>query len=367
MRIGISLVAAFTIVPVIGLSTAQAVVVFQDNFDSYSAQGDLDAVWPVLAGTAAGVSYESVRLSQEQSVSTPNSAKAPAQPTGATLLQRSAHTFPAQSFVSIGDKIVYSFDFYDSNGASAPYREYGEIRSPSFGSGTNQLIAMGLNNNQTSSDSGGQYYMGRILGYIPNSTDPDGGPGDTANGGAITGAGQFFKLNDFGVGTRSTGWHNLKVEISIDDLTNTDYKFYVDNTLAEIINNVGSSASIRSYEQAVLGSALTNGSNAAYFDNVKVEYIAAAGPVPGDYNGNGTVDAADYVLWRKGGPLQNEVDAPGTVNDQDYIEWRLRFGNISGSGSGSGLSAAGVPEPASIGIVLIGLSICGIGRRRRAA
>ena len=36
--------------------------------------------------------------------------------------------------------------------------------------------------------------------------------------------------------------------------------------------------------------------------------------VPGDYNNNGVVDAADYVLWRKGGPLQNEVDTPGTVN-----------------------------------------------------
>jgi len=30
------------------------------------------------------------------------------------------------------------------------------------------------------------------------------------------------------------------------------------------------------------------------------------------------VDAADYVVWRKGGPLQNEVDNPGTTNAQDY-------------------------------------------------
>ena len=33
--------------------------------------------------------------------------------------------------------------------------------------------------------------------------------------------------------------------------------------------------------------------------------------VPGDFNNNGVVDAADYVLWRKGGPLQNEVDDAG--------------------------------------------------------
>ena len=46
-------------------------------------------------------------------------------------------------------------------------------------------------------------------------------------------------------------------------------------------------------------------------DNIRYDFVAG---VPGDYNGNFVVDAADYVLWRKGGPLQNEVDTPGTVN-----------------------------------------------------
>jgi len=84
--------------------------------------------------------------------------------------------------------------------------------------------------------------------------------------------------------------------------------------------------------------------------------------VAGDYNGNGTVDAADYVLWRKGGPLQNEVDAAGTVNDADYTEWRARFGNNSGSGSVSG---AAIPEPSAIAI-LMGAFVGGLmltGRR----
>lgn len=66
--------------------------------------------------------------------------------------------------------------------------------------------------------------------------------------------------------------------------------------------------------------------------------------VPGDFNNNGTVDAGDYVLWRKGGPLQNEIDTPGTVNAQDYADWRAQFGNPPGSGSS--LATAAVPEPA---------------------
>ena len=68
--------------------------------------------------------------------------------------------------------------------------------------------------------------------------------------------------------------------------------------------------------------------------------------VPGDFNGNGTVDSADYVLWRLGGPLANEVSDTGVVNGQDYLDWHERFGNPPGSGSSLGLAA--VPEPATI-------------------
>jgi autotransporter-associated beta strand protein len=74
--------------------------------------------------------------------------------------------------------------------------------------------------------------------------------------------------------------------------------------------------------------------------------------VPGDFNNNGFVDAADYVLWRKGGPLANEVDNPGVVNAQDYVDWRARFGNPS-AGSGSGLGGAAVPEPATFVLIML--------------
>ena len=83
----------------------------------------------------------------------------------------------------------------------------------------------------------------------------------------------------------------------------------------------------------------------AIFDNIQLSVEPAPEGVQGDYNSNGEVDAADYVLWRNGGPLMNEVADPGTVSPDDYTEWRERFGNTSGS-STSALTAA--PEPASV-------------------
>jgi hypothetical protein len=96
------------------------------------------------------------------------------------------------------------------------------------------------------------------------------------------------------------------------------------------------------------------------FDNLVVEDIAAPG-VQADYNGNGVVDAGDYVVWRNGGPLQNEVagTTPGTVTPEDYDAWRARFGNNAGSGSGGA-----VPEPATAALLVLA-GMVATGSRRR--
>ncbi|HJQ80869.1 MAG TPA: hypothetical protein VJ828_12975 [Lacipirellulaceae bacterium] len=61
----------------------------------------------------------------------------------------------------------------------------------------------------------------------------------------------------------------------------------------------------------------------------------------GDFDGDGAIDAADYVVWRKGlGPVY-------TPNDYDV--WRAHFGETSGSSS---LIEAGVPEPSSLLLIL---------------
>src|SRR5262249_28295051 len=159
------------------------------------------------------------------------------------------------------------FDFYDVAPANFPFRQFTTLQDGTTGFGTNGLVSMGLNNNQSTTDSGGNFYMARIVGYSPPTVDPEGGPNETGT----LGSGAYFKLNDFGVGTRSLGWHNLKVIISTDDGVGTDYQFFVDNVLAERVNNVGGAGTTKSYDNVALGSGLT-ASSQAYFDNVSVQY-----------------------------------------------------------------------------------------------
>ena len=88
--------------------------------------------------------------------------------------------------------------------------------------------------------------------------------------------------------------------------------------------------------------------------------------LPGDYNQNGTVDAADYVLWRQNvgapaGTLPNDVDS-GEIGQAQYNTWRANFSNTSASAS---LAIRAVPEPGSLLLLLIGIGVGSLRRRCR--
>jgi hypothetical protein len=79
--------------------------------------------------------------------------------------------------------------------------------------------------------------------------------------------------------------------------------------------------------------------------------------VPGDFNLDGFVDAADYVVWRKmlgtGGATytQGDADLDSDVDGNDLAVWRSQFGFIRQplmAGAGSGSASTPVPEPASL-------------------
>jgi hypothetical protein len=53
-------------------------------------------------------------------------------------------------------------------------------------------------------------------------------------------------------------------------------------------------------------------------------------PIAGDYNGDGNVDSADFVVWRSALGSTNvwaDGDGNGTVGPEDYDVWQSAFGN----------------------------------------
>jgi hypothetical protein len=91
-------------------------------------------------------------------------------------------------------------------------------------------------------------------------------------------------------------------------------------------------------------------------------------PFTGDYNRNGTVDAADYVLWRKtvrrsGFGLAADGDHNLFVDTADYDLWKAQFGLTTNMASAaqSSLVLTNLPEPGAGTIVLVGIlaaSVC---------
>jgi hypothetical protein len=103
--------------------------------------------------------------------------------------------------------------------------------------------------------------------------------------------------------------------------------------------------------------------------NGVVRYVPFnAGVLIGDYNSNGTVDAADYTLWRNrvgqpGNQLPNRdpANGSGAIDGSDYLSWKRNFGSTMGAGSTASTS---VPEPSSFAIAGLAVgAICLLSRR----
>ena len=89
--------------------------------------------------------------------------------------------------------------------------------------------------------------------------------------------------------------------------------------------------------------------------------------LPGDYNADGNVDASDYNSWQQtfgttGSNLAADGNKNGTVDAADYVVWR----NNEGASVFTALEmGAAVPEPATIGLLLITAALSCVNSRRR--
>ena len=89
--------------------------------------------------------------------------------------------------------------------------------------------------------------------------------------------------------------------------------------------------------------------------------------LPGDYNRDGFVNAADYAVWRDTfGARGTDLAADGNGNDEvdagDYDVWRAHFGQAA---AGSSTSSDAIPEPTAWLLMVAGLVLMSAGATGR--
>lgn len=101
------------------------------------------------------------------------------------------------------------------------------------------------------------------------------------------------------------------------------------------------------------------------FNDTQLDNFSTVASIPGDYNADGFVDAADYTVWRD----SLNVSAPepfggadgsgdGEVTTADYDVWKGNFGRGPSSAASNSLA---IPEPASLFMLCLG-GLASLGR-----
>jgi hypothetical protein len=95
--------------------------------------------------------------------------------------------------------------------------------------------------------------------------------------------------------------------------------------------------------------------------------------LPGDYNGDERVDAADFVVWRKAfadpaSGLFADGNGDGKIDGQDFDVWWSNFSQSAGGGAlvAANPAALAVPEPAAVLLIAAIVFTTQVGRPTRS-
>jgi autotransporter-associated beta strand protein len=241
----------------------------------------------------------------------------------------------------------------------------------SYGGGTNVNGGKLLVNNTSGSGTG----TGSVT---VNSTGTLGGTGTISGAVTINNNGHIApgaSIESLGVGSLTLGVGSI-LDFELDTVSGDDVSdlVIVGNTNGLTINGgtlnltdagsmTGGTYTLINYA-GTLGGSLSNitlGTTPAGFTyslvnnmaNTTIDLVVTPPGIPGDFNEDGTVNAADYVWWQK---FDN--------SPQSYTDWSTHFGDSSGSGAGaSGDLESTVPEPSPALMLLVGLGLLTARRR----
>lgn len=179
---------------------------------------------------------------------------------------------------------------------------------------------------------------------------------------------QLQDPNEVSANTGANGSGNLRgdgtaLELDLSALVGNHTLMLIDNrTSQQVVGFFETGATTELYEEGeqILGT--------GYHGSVTISYVGGTGndvlltlvatsPLPGDHNGDGLVDAADYVAWRKSG-IQGQ---------QGYSDWKANFGALTpgvGAIVTDAVNTAQVPEPVGWATVALSVSILQIAGYR---
>ena len=164
---------------------------------------------------------------------------------------------------------------------------------------------------------------------------------DPLNGGETLGVQAFFQTGNYDFQTTSGGAVGQFGEINLP----------IDGQYYDLVFPLGSVTNRQNVQ--AFGMNLFSHTNDLII-NVDLVRFEEVQQIPGDFNQDGKVDAADYVVWRK--------DPGAFGGSQGYADWRANFGAMQGAGSGAGLGA--VPEPSTT-VLLLAIVVAGLYVRCR--
>ncbi len=81
-------------------------------------------------------------------------------------------------------------------------------------------------------------------------------------------------------------------------------------------------------------------------------FTAVAEPWPGDFDQDGDVDGADFLMWQRG-------ESPNSLSQSDLFAWHTNFGTVGPLMA----TSTTVPEPSAWIMLLLGLATGGVTGR----
>jgi hypothetical protein len=220
-----------------GATQAHAVVLLQDDFESYSDTAALNAVWNETPG---GVGTLDTAFG--------NPGQSLAHNGGASQKR----VFPATT-PSDAAPIIWEFDFYDDGGTEGK-RLTGGLRDNGAGASLGALLEMGRYNDLADPETGGA----TLTGYGIRTVFVGGTPGN---------------WNTFvGNPAIQEGWHHFKATIG-ETFINFELDLGNDGTV-DGIRNVATTANAKPYNVARLGGPSDLSSpGGGFFDNISIRQI----------------------------------------------------------------------------------------------